>query len=526
MTEQERNSIEEQADERVGIDPRAPREDAPVERRFPLTRYFVLTSFLTTLVIAVGTAFIASYQVEQDLLERARDQAVRVIGHIESDIRTRFIEPTMAEYGDVNLDEPEQYDKLNAVVQRVAESFDLKNIYVFDRDGVIYYSTIREHVGARVPEGNRLFREALAGNIASAVRRRGAPLDLQPESGGTALLETYVPVRGPDGSVINVIESYQNIDQLQREVQSARLRVAFYAFLGTTILFLVLIGIVMRADKLISDQTEALIDRNQKLTDLSKHLEAEVERRTHELIEKEKLASIGVLAAGLAHEVNNPMATIASCAEGLVSRLEAAKSGEELRTEEFDRYLRLIADESFRVKHITQSLLDFSRQKPVGSRERVDVLGVVNDTVELLGVADPVPIEVHGPGHEVLTPVEATDFRQLVFNITQNAVDAVHEQFDGAAVQQGRVEWTISNGNGFVELVCRDNGIGFEPDRARQLLQPFYTTKPPGKGTGLGLALCHSMVDRHGGRIVLESAGPGKGSEVRIEFPLEVENEE
>ncbi len=500
---------------------------------FPLMRYFVVSSFVTTVVVSLVTVRLSSEVVRRDLLDEARNHAIRVTQHVQKDVQHHFIRPALEAGVPIDLTNDEQYAQLDAVVRNVIDSFDIPSLYVFDIDGNIVYSTIREHVGFRAPESNDLFWEAARGRVASAIRPRGTPLDIQPTA-RMSLLETYVPVRslgeseGEGRPISNVIETYQNIDALEHEVARAQRNVAMMVGAGGLAMFLVLLGIVLRADRFIHRQTLDLMDRNSQLYDLSSHLEREVKRRTDELIAREKLAGLGTLAAGLAHEVNNPLATISMCAQGLRQRVhEHREDGKPLDLEGMADYVKRIESEALRVKNITGNLLDFSRRKPSGKKEARDVGVLVDETLELIRVSkDAAGIEVEClRGDEPLVfPVDATDVQQLVFNITRNAIDAVRARAHGGDDESsgtstggpiGKVSWTLHRDAGALELACRDNGTGFDPGTEAKVLEPFFTTKEPGRGTGLGLSLCHTIAERNGGSLSIE-APEGGGAIVRV----------
>ncbi|MCA8960858.1 MAG: hypothetical protein KDC38_10110 [Planctomycetes bacterium] len=497
------------------------------ESRFPLTRYFVWTSFLATAVISIALGTIMAQEVRDDLLDKAKGHAIRVIHHLQQDIRADFLEPLIASGEPIDLETNDvQYAQLDAIVQQLANSFGIRDLYIFDRQGLIVYSTRREHIGMMTPPSNELFERALRGEIASAVRYRGAPLDVVEGDHHPALLETYVPVRSiveeldEGGPIANVIETYQDIEQFQSELADAQRRIVLATVIGAFLLFATLIWIVRHADRLILERTRELEHSNAQLTELSRGLEQEVERRTRQLIQSEKLAGLGTLAAGLAHEVNNPLATVSTCAQGLRSRLRDAEQGEPLDLKDAQEYTDLIIEESFRVKNITRSLLDFSRQSPGSKPEVFDIRQLLEETTGLLRVGpDLGDIAVDLPAESVSISGDSTTFRQLGFNVMKNAIDAIRERRESEPDLGAMIRWTIEENDSRVIVECHDNGVGFEPDQASQLVEPFHTTKDPGVGTGLGLALCHSMMRRFGGTIEIESAGPGRGATVRLTFP-------
>ena len=408
-------------------------------RPFPLTKHFVVTSFITTLVVAVLTSAVTARLVEQEVIDRTQDYAQKVIRHLQEDILTQFIVPTLEEDGAIDIaTNDRQRARLDTVVQRLIDDFRVRSLYIFDREGTVIYSTNAEHIGEKTPADNELFRRAMAGESVSAVRLRNDPLDLG-DSGELALLETYVPVTSladkgavtDTEAITNVIETYLELDIVNAEIRSTQGRMAMFTLLGSGILFAVLLLIVRRADLLIQERTGDVIDSNRRLHDLTMSLEAEVERRTDELVNKEKLASLGTLAAGIAHEVNNPLATIAGAAEGLQRRIGDAQEGTPLDFDEFDSYLDMIQLESFRVKQLTQSLLNLSRQQADEYPQILDAGRLIHEMHELVrvsGAMEGVEVEVDPAAYGLQVEVFETSLRQVVFNLMRNSVDAVQER--------------------------------------------------------------------------------------------------
>jgi two-component system NtrC family sensor kinase len=226
----------------------------------------------------------------------------------------------------------------------------------------------------------------------------------------------------------------------------------------------------------------------------------------------ERLTTAGRLAAGVAHELNNPLATIAGCAESLSARLKEGDVAARPELADFPAYLRLIEEEAFRCKEITGSLLGFVRE-PGSRRTPTDVNALVAKTVELLshqsrfGAAE-ILTELD-PGLPPLTLNEG-QLRQVFLGIASNALEAM----DG----HGRLTVRSHQARGAVEVEFEDQGPGIPPEVAARVFDPFFTTKPPGQGTGLGLAIAQGIVADHGGRIELVSA-VGRGSTFRVVLP-------
>lgn len=237
-------------------------------------------------------------------------------------------------------------------------------------------------------------------------------------------------------------------------------------------------------------------------------LEARVEERTQEFLRAARLAGLGTMAAGIAHEINNPLASIASCAEGLERRLQKGGGDPAAQRE----YLQIIAREAYRAHEITSRLLDFARNGG-GARLRFDAPDLMRELRVLL--------EHRLHQHSLVLHVDCEpelpqlfgdpgEIKQVLLNLISNAIDASPE---GGTIH---VRWMAFDGEVRVEV--EDEGSGVPLDVRDRIFDPFFTTKEPGKGTGLGLAIVHRIVTSHGGRIELAQAG--KGALFRVHLPL------
>lgn len=230
----------------------------------------------------------------------------------------------------------------------------------------------------------------------------------------------------------------------------------------------------------------------------------------------EKLAAIGTLAAGVMHEINNPLATIAACGDGLGYRLEdLQKKGADVNKDLFD-YLEIIDNEVVRCKQIVDQLLDFSRPKQL-AKTRVDLGEVVEKTLFLMKhhagfkkmnlvkqLDDTLPVVPLGNAEQLV---------QVLMALMINAVDAS----DGVGTITVRTRRGPTPTDGAIIEVA-DEGHGIARAELHKIFEPFYTTKAPGRGTGLGLAICYGIVQDHRGRIEVDSV-VGKGSTFRVLLP-------
>lgn len=227
------------------------------------------------------------------------------------------------------------------------------------------------------------------------------------------------------------------------------------------------------------------------------------EKRLQELhlIQAEKLSSIGILAAGVAHELNNPLASVAGYAEALLRRLKDLPEldGDD-RFTDFHKYLGVIISESYRCKRIIDCLLSFSRKSDGGASD-VDINEVFSETVELVRYKSRYEkIKINTDFQENLPPVlcEPSALRQVVMNLLINA----HQAIAGPGVIDIA---TKTKDNGWVIFTIRDSGCGIPSEMLEQIWDPFFTTKVAGKGLGLGLAITYNIIKKYGGDITVKS---------------------
>jgi two-component system NtrC family sensor kinase len=229
-----------------------------------------------------------------------------------------------------------------------------------------------------------------------------------------------------------------------------------------------------------------------------------------QLIQNDKMASIGQLVSGVAHELNNPLTSIAGLTELLLER--------ELHPDVPREHLRVIHDQADRAGRIVRNLLTFAR-KGVTEKAPVDLNDVAARTamlivyelqlhgIELEQALSPEPVVVLGDRHEL---------QQVLLNLITNAVQAVSGLPPGVA---RKITIATSRGDGQAVLRVRDTGPGVAPQHASSLFTPFFTTKAAGQGTGLGLSLSYGLVQAHGGVLSYEPPAEG-GAEFRVALPL------
>lgn len=245
--------------------------------------------------------------------------------------------------------------------------------------------------------------------------------------------------------------------------------------------------------------------------------EAQEMRRSldSQLIQSQKLASIGELSSGIAHEINNPLAIIGQETEWIRHLLQTEELRDREGLGELADSVGEIAKQVDRCKEITHKLLDFARKKdPL--IQKVDLNRLIEDMARLVErEALQRDIRIERRYGEDLPPV-STDpplLRQVILNLLNNATHAVDR--NGTIFLM-----TQACGSRRVDVLVSDSGCGIPEENMEKIFDPFFTTKPPGKGTGLGLSICHGIITRLGGRISVTSE-VGKGTTFAVHLPLE-----
>ncbi len=237
----------------------------------------------------------------------------------------------------------------------------------------------------------------------------------------------------------------------------------------------------------------------------------ELKAAQNEIVQSEKLASVGRLAAGIAHEIGNPIGII-------LGYIDMIMKGD-LTPEEEKDFLTRVEGEISRVNIIIRQLLDFSRSSKE-ERINLNIHPLITDTVEMLkpqSEMNKIEISLALTAKNDNVIADKNQMQQVFLNILINSIDALSEE--GDVMEDAQIHIISKNRNGLLELEFIDNGPGISVDKIDHIFDPFFTTKDPGKGTGLGLSVCYRIIEALGGVIRAESQ-EGKGMIIRIDLPL------
>jgi signal transduction histidine kinase len=263
------------------------------------------------------------------------------------------------------------------------------------------------------------------------------------------------------------------------------------------------------------------------LNEMTQTLEVKIAERTtqlnaahQKLLKADRLASLGQLAASVAHEINNPISGVLNLSM-LLERLMADGAFPAGREAEFRKYLGQISTQTSRVGRIVSDLLAFSRRsKPQRSPADLNKLvrmtvGLVSHKLKLSDAEAVLDLQADIPAVEC----DSSQIQQVILNLVMNAAEAMQHRGGGRVTVSTR----LAAGGDAVQLTVHDNGEGITPENLRKIFDPFFTTKPEGKGVGLGLAVLYGIVQAHDGDVEVTSV-PEHGTKFIVTLPLKARN--
>ena len=524
----------------------------------PQTLKFKVVLYLTIALSAAMLLFtgLVAWFLYTEILGKVSDQLIQVSEVISKSTRFAMLQ-----------NQPAYVDR---IIHDVANLAKIDRVRILSKDGRITHSTFAPEIGQTVD------RKAEA---CSHCHQSERPLEQVPKNertwtfkgpNGESLLGSMEVIRNEpscynaachqhakETSVLGVLDIVYSLDEIDRKLRTSTLGIAGFS-LGFIAIAALLVGFFVHrlvylplrdlesgAQRLSTgnlDQaipvrsgdefgklatsfnvmTGALRNSRAELRDWGHTLEQKVERRTQELrsaqaetMRGEKLASVGLLASGVAHELNNPLTGILTFSH-LVRQKMPDKSTD---AEDMDLVIR----ETKRCAAIIKRLLDFAREK-LPEKKFTDLNQVIDDTVRI--VEQPAhlrDIEITVHLDRTLPPIwiDADQIKQVIMNMLVNAQHAVEEKGSITVSTRRSLDprAPASEPKPMVEISIVDTGCGIPETNLRRIFDPFFTSKDVGKGTGLGLSVSHGIVEAHGGLIEVESK-VGEGSTFRVLLPL------
>ncbi|NOX25442.1 MAG: two-component sensor histidine kinase, partial [Deltaproteobacteria bacterium] len=470
------------------------RRDVTAMKPFRLVKVFSFSALVLFLVSTITLAWLIVDHTRNMLLQRSEAYAMVLAENLNHQVFQQFVLPVLVRYGKIGLRNPEQFKRLDYIVQNTIHGLHLQSVTIFDREeGIVSYSTIRERVGKKGLGGVE-YRMALQGRNNSRFIVHGNILDLLAGNHHISFrLKTYIPFRQEErlsqstGPIMGVFEIVQDLSGAFKALLKLQMAIIGGAVVIMAVLFIILWLIVARGDKIIMQRAR------------------EWRRLEEKLNHAERLAGLGKMVASVSHEIKNPLGIIQSTAGILGKRLRKLAPGNE-------RLADIIVEETARLDGIVREFLDFARPQkmkllPLQANE---LLSRAADFMEAEFAKNKITLINKLTIRLPLVNADVERLYQALLNIMVNAVQAMPH---GGCLTIG----TREEADDMVVLEIGDTGVGMTAEVGRQALNPFFTSK--NRGTGLGLAIVNNIVTAHHGRLEFASS-PGKGTTFMIKLPL------
>lgn len=262
------------------------------------------------------------------------------------------------------------------------------------------------------------------------------------------------------------------------------------------------------------DEVGQLVKAFKKMARELKTREEDLKIAHENLLRSEKLASLGKFSAGIAHEIKNPLTSILTYSQLIERKL----AKEELTPQSPGQFAKYIVEETLRANRIIMDLLTFARQKPPvrTSQNLIDIVETALNTLRAQIENHQVRLlKGYSTNDPIVAPVDSDQIHQVISNLVLNAIQAMENNNPSERELQVQVKQEAAD----AIIAIRDNGPGISPENLRRVFEPFFSTKATGKGTGLGLAMCHGIIQQHAGHIRVSSQ-TGEGALFEIKLPL------
>ena len=480
-----------------------------------IARYLAWVFLALVLGLAIFLSFMIGQNAREVVLQKQYAFAGLLADNLNHQIYRRFTLPTLVGFGRIALRQPVQYERLDQLVEQVIHGMNVGELSIYDVDGTVSYSTNRDKLGRTdlASDSVRISGESNEAIFDLDMKQDFWQAFFTPNlEKGAVILRTTHPLRvegrlsdpEPEGPVMGIMEFTQDISKDIQSVMRFQWSIIGITLVSCLLIFSLMIVFLQRAERALAARV------------------AEKERLQEKLYQHEKLAGMGRVIAGIAHEIRNPLGIICSSAELLLRRGKDMDEGSR-------GILQAMYDEAQRLSKTVTDFLDYARpQTP--KQDVVDIFKVLEQAVTFMKPEfDKYGISLVFGSKQASLPRVRGDkdlLYRAVYNVLGNAVQAVSQKRHGSA-GGGRVSLSlelpaqdVKGSDDEVSIVIRDNGGGFDLADLSTYLDPFFTTKPG--GSGLGLAIVNTIVSSHQGRLELSNVGEGagRGAVVRIILPI------
>ena len=469
------------------MDPKIPEEKI---KPFRLVKYFAFSGLVVIFLVTIILSVLNTHWVKSMQRKKSEDYARVMIENLNHQVFLQFIIPVVMMTGKIQLSNREQFERMDNVVRSTMHSFKVETVNIYSMDNKISYSFDQIMIG-RKNYGGTGYQQARMGKWNSKLVQRGNLLQILLGFPKEVRLITFAPLRQESkvgkisGLVLGVVEIVQDLSEDYKTIFNIQILVIITCTVLMGALFVVLVFVVKRGEGIIQKRAMERL------------------RLKERLAHAERLSSMGEMAAGISHEIRNPLGIIRSSAELLkkkAAKVDPANTIPDIIVEEANRLNRIITD-----------FINYAKPRsPNFAACRVEE--VIDKNITFLEAQINEQGYVVKKNYQNSLPeimADSTMLYQSFLNILINAMQAMP---DG-----GRILIEVGAGDHLVTVHFDDEGQGIPHENLGKIWDPFFTTKE--MGTGLGLGIVKNIVESHGGSIQIVNR-PVRGARVTIELPL------
>ncbi|MEL6602060.1 MAG: ATP-binding protein [Cyanobacteria bacterium J06614_10] len=523
------------------------------KNRFKLLRNF---SIISLTGFAITTGLLSSFyrrQALRDLVATTEESNVTLTQVFSNTVWPEyghFLSSTH-DLSKVALQNSSTLGRLKRDINKQLEGSKVAKIKVFDLQGRTVFSTDPSQIGDDKSQSDG-FKAAVSGNVISQLGHRDTFKAIQTTLEDRDFLSSYIPIRSTvqNGEIVGVFEVYADVTTATSRIQNSQKSIMLGSLLILVLLYGILVIFVYRADQLLLQHFQEIKKSENRYRQQSAELKdtlAMLKKTQTQILQSEKMSSLGQMVAGIAHEINNPISFIhgnlqhvnrytkdllegihlyESCQTGSnpnpQSRLESLEI--DFIKEDLPKILTSMAVGTERIRNIVLTLRNFSRMDESDCKI-VDIHDGIESTLSMMAYR--LKAQPERPQIEIIRDFDQLpniecypgQINQVFMHVIANSIDAL-----AASDSQHPPKITVrteKRAEGIAVSIA-DNGAGISPEVQAHVFDPFFTTKEVGKGTGMGLAISHQIItEKHSGKITCFS-GVGIGTEFIMELPLQL----
>ena len=460
---------------------------------FRLVKYFAFSGLIVIFLATIIFSALNTHWVKSMQRKKSEDYAHVMIENLNHQVFVQFIVPVGLMYGKIRLSNREQFERMDNVVRSTMHSFEVDKINIYSMDKEISYSFDQYLIG-RQNYGGTGYLQARSGKWNHKLVQRGNFLQILLGFPKNVQLITFAPLRWEpqlgkiSGQILGVVEIAQDLSEDYKTIFQIQILVIITSTLLMGALFVVLVFVVKRGEGIIQRRAMERL------------------RLKERLAHAERLSSLGEMAAGISHEIRNPLGIIRSSAELLKKKIA--------KIDPQNTFPDIIVEEASRLNSIITDFINYAKPRnPNMAPCRVEE--IIDKNFAFLEAQNKEMGHVIKKNYQEDLPEIMADSAMLYQSFLNILLNAMQSMPDG-----GRILVEVSSNDHRVTMHFDDDGQGIPPENMNKIWDPFFTTKE--QGTGLGLGIVKNIIESHGGSIQIVNR-PVSGARVTVELPLKPE---